>query len=198
MPDIFLRVFARDSQTNDPIASPNVNGTIGIIAPDGSITPIAVNSSGHVLRIPHGDPLPPGFDYTVQLSSKSRIKLGPLPRNGIYQVYFWRDGYENTTQNLTVEATMPNEQVDKYVIMSPTLGPEETRIIYTWQEDDPEDVDLYVVAIKKDDDTICKVHYDNRQCPGVTLDRCVNSFTNLHTTYILHLLYFYYAYIFQG
>jgi len=66
---------------------------------------------------------------------------------------------------------MPNERVDKYVIMSPTLGPEETRIIYTWQEDSPEDVDLYVVAIKKDDDTICTVNYDNRQCPGITLDR---------------------------
>ena len=79
---------------------------------------------------------------------------------------------------------MPNEQVDKYVIMSPSLGPEETRIIYTWQEDDPEDIDLYVVAIKKDDDTICKVNYDNRQCPGVTLDRCVDTSTFLHTIYI--------------
>ena len=80
---------------------------------------------------------------------------------------------------------MPDERVDKYVIMSPTLGPEETRIIYTWQEDSPEDVDLYVVAIKKDDDTICKVNYDNRQCPGITLDRFVyeqirNQCLNIH------------------
>ena len=108
---------------------------------------------------------------TIFLNSKSFIDIGPMPRNGEYQVTFWRDGYINKTQTLMVEATMPNERVEKTVLLNPELSVGQTRLVYQWQTVSPEDMDLYVAAIKKDDNDLCVVYYDNKNCPGVTQDR---------------------------
>jgi len=109
---------------------------------------------------------------TVFLNNKAFIDIGPIPRSGIYQVEFWRSGYLNKTQNLTVEITEPNQRIDKYVIMSPELTPGQTRLIYTWQTESPGDVDLHVHAIKNDDDNdVCTVFYANKDCPATTQDR---------------------------
>ena len=169
-----MRIYARNSQSNDPITSPKVNGTISLVRADGSLLPIPVNSSGYPwIEWRDGTPVPPGFDYMIQLNNKAYIDLEPVPRNGIYQVTFWRDSYQNKTQNLTIEAVMVGERVDKYVIMSPELTPGQTRIIYTWQEVDPMDMDMYITAIKKEDDSICKISFANKNCAGVTQDRCI-------------------------
>ena len=122
--------------------------------------------------VPLEDMWKPLTGTNVFLNNKAYVDLFPVPRNGIYQVTFWREGYITKTQNLTMEATMDNERVDKYVILSPELTPGQTRIIYTWEEDEPRDMDMHVAAIKKDDDTICIVNYGSKMnCPGITMDR---------------------------
>jgi len=74
---------------------------------------------------------------------------------------------------------MPNERVEKTVLLNPELSVGQTRLVYQWQTVSPEDMDLYVAAIKKDDNDLCVVYYDNKNCPGVTQDRDnVNGGTN--------------------
>ena len=158
---IRLRIYARNSQDNDPITSPQVEGTVGIWSTNND-TLIPLMTDGTL-----------SYDApNIFLNNKAFIDFYPVPRNGIYQVTFWREGYITKTQNLSVEATFVGERVDKRVIMSPELTPGQTRIIYTWQEDDPMDMDLYVTAIKKDDDNdVCMIFYANKNCPGTTQDR---------------------------
>ena len=148
MPDISLRVYARDSETNDPIAGPNVFGTISLVTEEGTLIPLAEN---------------------VTFNSKAFHDITPIPRNGLYHVDLMREGYINKVANLTVEATSPGERVTKYVIMSKELTPEETRIIFTWETS--QDMDLFVAGIEKDTDDLCIVSYANRDCPAAVLDR---------------------------
>ena len=112
IPNVFMRIYARNSQNNDPITNPKVEGRIFILSSeDGSPLPLLENGT-----ISMDAP-------TVFLNNKAFIDIGPIPRGGIYQVEFWRSGYLNKTQNLTVEITEPNQRIDKYVIMSPELTP---------------------------------------------------------------------------
>ena len=141
-------MFARDSVTNDPVADPNVIGTISMVTENGTLVPLAEN---------------------VTFNSKAFYDITPIPRNGLYHVYLMRDGYINKVANLTVEATTPGERVTKYVIMSKELTPEETRIIFTWETS--QDMDLFVAGIEKDTDDLCIVSYANRDCPAAVLDR---------------------------
>ena len=148
MPDVSLRVFAKDSETNDPITSPNVFGTISLVTAEGTLIPLAVN---------------------VTFNSEAYTDITPIPRNGLYHVELMREGYINKVANLTVEATTPGERVTKYVIMSKELTPEETRIIFTWETS--QDMDLFVAGIEKDTSNLCIVSYANRACPAAVLDR---------------------------
>ena len=148
MPDISLRVYARDSVTNDPIASPNVFGTISLVTADGDLIPLAEN---------------------VTFNSKAFYDIKPIPRNGLYHVELIRDGYISKVSSITVEASLPGERVTKYVIMSKELTPEETRIIFTWETS--QDMDLFVAGIDKATDDLCIVSYANRDCPAAVLDR---------------------------
>ena len=141
-------MYARDSESNDPISSPNVFGTISLVTAEGTLIPIAEN---------------------VEFSPKGIYDIKPIPRNGIYHVELIRDGYIDKHANLTVEATYPGERVNKYVIMSKELTPEETRIIFTWETS--QDMDLFVAGIDKSTDDICIVSYANRDCPAAVLDR---------------------------
>ena len=141
-------MYARDSETNDPIAGPNVFGTISLVTEEGTLIAVAEN---------------------VTFNSKAFHDIKPIPRNGVYHVYLMRDGYINKEANITVEATYPGEKVTKYVIMSKELTPEETRIIFTWETS--QDMDLFVAGINKDTEDLCIVSYANRDCPAAVLDR---------------------------
>ena len=141
-------MFARDSVTNDPVADPNVIGTISMVTANGTLVPLAEN---------------------VTFNDKGFYDITPIPRNGLYHVELMREGYINKVANFTVLATTPGESVTKYVIMSKLLTPEETRIIFTW--DSSQDMDLFVAGIKKDTGDLCIVSYANRACPAAVLDR---------------------------
>ena len=141
-------MFARDSVTNDPLADPNVIGTISLVAADGTLIPLAVN---------------------VTFNDKGFYDITPIPRNGLYYVELMRDGYINKVEYFDVDATTPGERVTKYVIMSKLLTPEETRIIFTWETS--QDMDLFVAGIEKGTDDLCIVSYANRDCPAAVLDR---------------------------
>ena len=105
----------------------------------------------------------------VTFNSKAFYEVDPIPWNGLYHVDLKREGHITRVVNFTVEATSPGQRVDKYVIMSKLLTPEETRIIFTWETS--QDMDLFVAGINKDTDEICIVSYANRGCPSVILDR---------------------------
>ena len=144
-------MFARDCQDNDPIADPNVVGTISLVTAGGTLIPLAEN---------------------VTFNSKGFYDVKPIPSNGLYHVELVREGYMNKVENFTVAATTPGERVTKYVVMSKLLTPDETRIIFTWETS--QDMDLFVAGIQKGtDNLVCTVSYEKRTCPesAAVLDR---------------------------
>ena len=72
----------------------------------------------------------------------------------------------------TVHCTASNCIVEKRVIPSPILQHGQTRLIMSWEETEPEDLDLYVMAIEKSTDSFCLTNYDNKLgCNSISQDR---------------------------
>ena len=140
-------MFARDSQANDPVADPNVSGTISVVSAGRTLIPLVAN---------------------VIFNSKGFYDM-PIPWNGLYLVELVQEGHIPREVTITVEATTPGERITKYVVMSKLLTPEETRIIFTWESS--QDLDLFVAGIEKGTDDLCIVSYQNRDCPAAVLDR---------------------------
>ena len=48
--------------------------------------------------------------------------------------------------------------------MNPDIAPGETNIQMTWETDPPQDMDLFVAAIRNSDDDVCLISFDNPNC----------------------------------
>jgi len=65
-------------------------------------------------------------------------------------------------------ADCPNK---KLVAMSPTLAAGETRIMLTWETEDPSDIDIHIVSVKKSDHSTCRTYYGNKSgCKKISQD----------------------------
>ena len=64
----------------------------------------------------------------------------------------------------------------QYIIMVPNLPAGESTIVMSWETTPPQDMDIYVAAIKNSDNSICIVNFDSRQCTdaAVKLTRFLN------------------------
>lgn len=72
---------------------------------------------------------------------------------------------------MEVQCTSEDCSNKKLVSMSPTLQAGQTRIMLTWENDDPQDIDIHIVAVKKDDHTSCRTYYSNKAgCTKISLD----------------------------
>jgi len=142
-----LKMVLRDAQQNDPVQDATARITVGQTV----VTEQAV------------------FDSKGTYSQ-------PVTSNGVYTVTISADGFITRTISVDVDCSSPNCVVDKRVILSQELGPGQNRIIMSWEEDLPKDLDMYVVGITKSSarasTPICKVYYDAKDgCPGVSQDR---------------------------
>merc|ERR1712179_811385 len=138
-----LKIVVRDSQQNDPVR--------GVFA----------NISLEQQQVAEN----------AEFSSKG-IYFQTVDSNGVYDVTLSADGFINKTFTVEVNCTMSNCVMEKRVILSPVLQPGQTRLILSWETSQPEDLDLYVVGVKKSDNSICKIWYDDIQgCPSSIQDR---------------------------
>ena len=55
--------------------------------------------------------------------------------------------------------------------MNPDIAPGETNIQMTWETNPPQDMDLYVAAIRNSNDDICLIPFDNPNCDSASLTR---------------------------
>ena len=104
MENVSLRLYARDSTANDPIAQALVNVTL--VKPGGALLPVAVN---------------------LQLNNKGFDTVLNLPANGDYQISMQKTGYINKVTTINVNATMDNELVTRVCIISISIFNNERR-----------------------------------------------------------------------
>ena len=74
---------------------------------------------------------------------------------------------------MEVECTTADCPNKRLVSLSPKLEAGETRIIMTWENDDPADIDLHVMAVKKSDRSrsTCRTFYQEKNnCEKISLD----------------------------
>jgi len=92
--------------------------------------------------------------------------------NGLYLVKIRAGDFIVSVEEITVDCTEAECEVEKLVAMSPELEVGQTRIIMTW-DDKPMDVDIHVMAVSKDDSgELCRTWYNNKTgCPAVSQDR---------------------------
>ena len=102
------------------------------------------------------------FDVPVDKDGTKSIEL---PKTGNYTVKISADGFiDNIIQNAF------DEDIDIFVALSPELLPEETRIILTWDEN-PKDLDIFVMAVSKVSSTTCLTYYAQKNgCDEISLD----------------------------
>ena len=102
------------------------------------------------------------FDVPVDKDGTKSIEL---PKTGNYTVKISADGFiDNIIQNAF------DEDIDIFVALSPELLPEETRIILTWDEN-PKDLDIFVMAVSKVSSTTCLTYYGQKNgCDEISLD----------------------------
>merc|ERR1712002_1446686 len=73
-------------------------------------------------------------------------------------------------EEITVDCTEAECEVERLVAMSPELEAGQTRIIMTW-DDKPMDVDMHVMAVSKDSGELCRTWFDDKEgCPAVSQD----------------------------
>ena len=56
----------------------------------------------------------------------------------------------------------------QFIIMNPDIAPGETNIQMTWETNPPQDMDLFVAAIRNSDDDICLISFDNPNCDAAS------------------------------
>merc|ERR1712227_50161 len=91
------------------------------------------------------------------------------PANGDYEVTLIKDGFIEKITTINVNATVNGEMIDRYIIMVPNLPAGESTIVMSWETTPPQDMDIYVAAIKNSDNSICIVNFDNRQCTDAAI-----------------------------
>ena len=96
---------------------------------------------------------------------KDGTKLIELPDISAYEVRISADGFIDYIIQELYDA-----DVDIFVALSPELLPEETRIILTWEKNDPKDLDIFVMAVSKVSSTSCLTIYAYDDCEEISLD----------------------------
>ena len=98
-----------------------------------------------------------------------------------------KEGFLDKTTVISINATADNQILDRvkttfifqslsiapqYVIMIPDLGPGEARVMMTWATNPPMDMDMYVAAVRKSDNTVvCVITYIDRNCPDAAAEQ---------------------------
>ena len=91
--------------------------------------------------------------------------------NGYYSIQVKAEGFIKSDFEMEVQCTSEDCTNKKLVSMSPTLQAGQTRIMLTWENDEPQDIDIHIVAVKKDDHTSCRTYYSNKAgCTKISLD----------------------------
>eukprot|EP00092_Neocalanus_flemingeri_P040469 GFUD01044072.1.p1 GENE.GFUD01044072.1~~GFUD01044072.1.p1 ORF type:complete len:753 (+),score=125.16 GFUD01044072.1:289-2547(+) len=143
--NVRIKITARNSKNNDPVK--DVLATVSLIL-DGQ----------------------PVWSEQVGLSSKGTAFI-TVPANGLYLIELQDPGFFNASGTVVVSCTSSDCLTEIRIIMSPILSPGQTGIIMTWNAQ-PQDMDIYVMAIKKSDNSLCLTSYENTNgCPAITQDR---------------------------
>ena len=71
----------------------------------------------------------------------------PVPSNGRYNVQIQADGFITHDVDIDVRCTAVDCENDKLVALSPLLVAGQTRIMMTWDHENPTDIDIHVMAI---------------------------------------------------
>merc|ERR1711953_558879 len=143
--NVGLKIYARDSVNNDPVRQAVAN--VSFIQDNGQLVPVAIS---------------------IELNSKGFYTIQPIPSGGNYQVCIYKEGFEDKNTTIFVDATMDNEIVSKFIIMNPDIAPGETNIQMTWETNPPQDMDLFVAAIRNSDDDFCLISFDNTNCESAS------------------------------
>jgi len=92
-------------------------------------------------------------------------------KNGYYSVQIKADGFIDADFEMEVQCTSSDCVNKKLISMSPTLEAGQTRIMLTWEKDEPSDIDIHIVAVKKSDHSACRTYYGNKAgCTKISLD----------------------------
>ena len=144
-----LNVRVRNSQNNQPVTAALVSVFLDleIVAKD-----VAVDSAGLVFI--------------------------PVPKNGTYRVQIKVEGF--VTSEYEEEVGCSSEDCPKFspdsqprlVAVSPTLALGETRIIMSWETENPRDIDIHIVSVKKSDRSTCETSFRQKNsCKKINLDQ---------------------------
>ena len=142
--DIKLEIIVRNSQDNEPVTEAVVSVSFDEVAIEEGVS---VASNGTALI--------------------------PVKENGLYSVRVEAEGFITSDFEMEVNCSSAECSIKRLVSLSPQLEHGETRIIMTWEQDEPPDVDLHVMAVKKSDRSrsTCRTFYQEKNnCEEISLD----------------------------
>ena len=106
----------------------------------------------------------------VAMNSDGTAFIG-VDRNGYYSVQIRADGFIDADFEMEVQCTSADCENKKLISMSPTLDAGQTRIMLTWEKENPSDLDIHIVSVKKSDHSTCRTYYGNKSgCTKISLD----------------------------
>ena len=136
----------RNSQNNDPVT--------------GALVSVTIDDGGGLSNV--ADDVAVASDGTVFI---------PVQKNGNYKVQIEAEGFVTSNIEMEVQCSSADCPNKRLVTMSPTLAASETRIMLTWETEQPRDIDLHIVSLKRSDVSTCRTYYDNKSgCEKISLD----------------------------
>ena len=100
-------------------------------------------------------------DVAVQSNETAFIEVH---QNGYYSVQVKAEGFIDADFEMHVQCTSEDCENAKLVSMSPELEPGQTRIMLTWEKENPVDLDIHIVAVQKSDQSTCRTFYECSRC----------------------------------
>ena len=144
--NVGIKIIARNSQNNNAVAS--AKASVNLEGNDGLV--VVVDDA--------------------QFDASGTIFV-PVSSNGRYSVQVKADGFITADFEMVVACTSANCPNEKLVTMSPVMPPGQTRIMITWDQERPRDVDTHIMAVRRSDRSQCKTYYANRNgCESVSQD----------------------------
>jgi len=144
--NVGLEIIVRNSQNNEAVTGAYVSVTID----DGSGLAIVAD------------------DTAVSSDGSAFI---PVHKNGFYSVQIEAEGFVTSDFEMEVQCTSADCPNKRLVAMSPTLAAGETRIMLTWGTENPRDIDIHIVSVKKSDHSTCRTYYGNKSgCQKISQD----------------------------
>ena len=111
---------------------------------------------------------------TVYLARNKMVKANgkismEVPEVTTYNIRISAEGFLETNPHYIMKSAKCDHI--KPVTMSPILLPGQTRIMMTWEQAHPKDLDIRVVSIRKSDKKTCRTFYGHKTgCPAISLD----------------------------